>query len=177
MNTKKIYKNRGFTIVELLIVIAVIAILAAITSVTYVETQQEARDARRKSDLTIIENAMKAYKMENGDFVTIGSGCGSGGNGNGWYSSPYGAYGTIDDCLVNSGALATSIVDPSGTTACAASSVPCRTYMKYSCGEVTYLMASLESEPSMVDGPTNMTCGSGLTYDTSYGMNYVVKVE
>ena len=96
MNAKKIFKNRGFTIVELLIVIVVIAILASISSVAYVETQQEARDAQRKSDLTIIENAMKAYKMENGDFVTTGSGCGSGGNGQGWYNSPYGIYGTID---------------------------------------------------------------------------------
>ena len=177
MNAKKIFKNRGFTIVELLIVIVVISILAAITSVAYVETQQEARDARRKSDLTIIENAMKAYKMENGDFVTTSSGCGSGGNGNGWYNSAYSGFLSIDECLVNSGALATSVVDPSGTTGCASSSEPCRAYMKYSCGEVTYLMASLESEPSMMDGPTNVACGSGANYDTAYGMNYVVKVE
>ena len=42
---------KGFTIVELLIVIVVIAILAAITIVAFTGIQQRARDSAAKSDL------------------------------------------------------------------------------------------------------------------------------
>ena len=56
-------KTRGFTIVELLIVIVVIAILAAITVVAYNGIQQRANNARRDSDLTSYMKAMRAARI------------------------------------------------------------------------------------------------------------------
>ncbi|MGB4768441.1 MAG: prepilin-type N-terminal cleavage/methylation domain-containing protein [Candidatus Saccharimonas sp.] len=47
-------KQKGFTIVELLIVIVIIAILAAITIVAFNGVQQRARDAKRKQDVAQI---------------------------------------------------------------------------------------------------------------------------
>lgn len=61
-------KQRGFTIVELLIVIVVIGILAAITIVAYNGVQARARDNTRMSDLSTIRKALEMYKSENGQY-------------------------------------------------------------------------------------------------------------
>jgi type II secretion system protein G len=60
--------HRGFTIVELLIVIVVIAILAAISIVAYNGIQARARDSQRKSDLAVIAKAIKLYYIDNGTY-------------------------------------------------------------------------------------------------------------
>lgn len=61
-------RQKGFTIVELLIVIVVIGILAAITVVAYNGMQQRARDAKRASDAKNIVKALEAYKATNGNY-------------------------------------------------------------------------------------------------------------
>jgi prepilin-type N-terminal cleavage/methylation domain-containing protein len=61
---KTMKKERGFTIVELLIVIVIIAILAAITIVAYNGIQQRARDAGRQSDITNLSKALTAYSSD-----------------------------------------------------------------------------------------------------------------
>lgn len=60
--------KRGFTIVELLIVIVVIAILASITIVAYNGVQQRARDVRRVSDAQAIVQALEIYRLDNGQY-------------------------------------------------------------------------------------------------------------
>ena len=59
-------KQKGFTIVELLIVIVIIGILAAISIVAYNGVTQKARDDQRISDARNIVNAAAAYQSENG---------------------------------------------------------------------------------------------------------------
>jgi len=61
-------KDKGFTIVELLIVIVVIGILAAITIVAFNGIQQRGRDAQRKSDIASITKALELYYIDNGEF-------------------------------------------------------------------------------------------------------------
>ena len=56
---------RGFTLVELLIVIAVMGILTGIGLTSFTFTIQKSRDAKRKSDLTLISKAIVAWA---GDF-------------------------------------------------------------------------------------------------------------
>lgn len=57
--------KRGFTIVELLIVIVVIAILAAITIVAYSGIQNRANDVAVQSDLANIAKKYELYKVDN----------------------------------------------------------------------------------------------------------------
>lgn len=61
-------KDRGFTIVELLIVIVVIGVLAAITIVAYSQVQASARDSSRKSAVATIIKALDMYYTDNGRY-------------------------------------------------------------------------------------------------------------
>lgn len=61
-------RGRGFTIVELLIVIVVIGILAAITIVAYNGTQQRARAATVVSDLANASQQLKLDQVDTGSF-------------------------------------------------------------------------------------------------------------
>jgi len=69
----KMQDRKGFTIVELLIVIVVIAILAAITIVAYNGIQLRTRDTIRINDLKSIQKAVELYKAENGQYPIVGS--------------------------------------------------------------------------------------------------------
>jgi general secretion pathway protein G len=63
-------RQKGFTIVELLVVIVVIGILAAITVTAYNGVQGRARDAERISDLKNIADALEIYRVNNGAYPT-----------------------------------------------------------------------------------------------------------
>lgn len=65
-----INKSKGFTIVELLIVIVVIAILAAISIVAYTGVQSRANDSRRLQDIATIRKTLELYKAERGYYPT-----------------------------------------------------------------------------------------------------------
>lgn len=64
-------KSRGFTIVELLIVIVVIGILAALVIVTYNGIQQKARDTERKTDIKALQGHLEAYWADNAKYPTL----------------------------------------------------------------------------------------------------------
>lgn len=64
MTTRK--QEKGFTIVELLIVIVVIGILAAITIVAYNGIQARSRTTAVTADLRSIEKAMLLYRADHG---------------------------------------------------------------------------------------------------------------
>lgn len=60
--------NKGFTLVELAIVIVVIGILASIVVVAYTEARYRARDAQRVSDAKVIVDALKLYHVDKFDY-------------------------------------------------------------------------------------------------------------
>lgn len=59
-------RNRGFTIVELLIVIVVIGILALLVITTYSGIQAKARNSKRSSDVSTIQTQLEAFFQNSG---------------------------------------------------------------------------------------------------------------
>lgn len=172
-------RGKGFTIVELLIVIVVIAILAAISIVAYNGVQQNARDSQRKSDLAAIAKAIKLYAIDNATYVGSGSGCGAGGNGSGWMYGDYdgtGPWKSMNQCLIDGGYLTKALDDPQYVKDCDSASPPreCFRYMKYECSGGTWLYANLETMPHSTTD-TDSSCMT--TLDNDYGMNYSVRVN
>jgi prepilin-type N-terminal cleavage/methylation domain-containing protein len=66
------YKN-GFTLVELLVVIAVIGILVGITIVSYGNWRRQSATTSLKNDLSNAATAMENYRTFNNGYPTIGS--------------------------------------------------------------------------------------------------------
>lgn len=64
-------KSKGFTIVELLIVIVVIAILATLVIVTFTGIQQRARDSKRQTDVNAIDSHLEAFYADNGYYPSL----------------------------------------------------------------------------------------------------------
>src|SRR5665811_845873 len=67
--------QRGFTIVELLIVIVVIGILAAITIVAYNGIQRSARNAQTASAIEAYKKGLMAYVVINGAYPNYNAVC------------------------------------------------------------------------------------------------------
>jgi prepilin-type N-terminal cleavage/methylation domain-containing protein len=65
---KTMKKDRGFTIVELLIVIVVIGILAAITIVAYNGVQNRARTSAAESAANTVVKKAEAYNADEGSY-------------------------------------------------------------------------------------------------------------
>lgn len=72
MGKSKVF-NKGFTIVELLIVIVVIGILAAIVSVAYNGVQTKAKNSQTVNAVASWVKAMEMYKVDNGNYPTVNS--------------------------------------------------------------------------------------------------------
>jgi general secretion pathway protein G len=56
--------NEGFTLIELMIVMAIIGILATLAIPSYVSAIKHAREAVLKSDLQVMRNAIDSYTMD-----------------------------------------------------------------------------------------------------------------
>lgn len=63
--------KKGFTLVELLIVIAIIGVLASIVLVSMGSARAKARDAVRSSDLRQITSGMEMYYGDNNAYPTL----------------------------------------------------------------------------------------------------------
>lgn len=74
--TLKLRMQRGFTLLEVLLVVAVIAILAGIVIIAINPAKQlgDSRNAQRSSDVTTILNAVHQYSLDNnGTLPLVGS--------------------------------------------------------------------------------------------------------
>lgn len=61
-------KSRGFTLVELLVVISILGILASVGLVAFTSAQMRGRDAQRKSNLKEISSALELYYSDYGKY-------------------------------------------------------------------------------------------------------------
>lgn len=157
--------RKGFTIVELLIVIVVIGILAAITIVAYNGIQQRARDAQRATDIKTIAKALELYKVQTGNYpVPVGS-TGQGG----WeISVPTASNSDFLAILRTSGVISKVPVDPSNTGDMYAAGSKLYHYYRYPAGHAGcdvdrgpfYILAARTGESGSGSGIPPFTCGS-----------------
>ncbi len=56
--------QKGFSLIELLVVIGIISILSAIAVPNFMAARERARDAARKSDLKAFQSALELYKQD-----------------------------------------------------------------------------------------------------------------
>ena len=70
--------QKGFTLVELVVVIAIMGILAAILLANMASAAKRGRDVERQSDLRNLQNAIEAYRHRNGQYPATGCTVGDG---------------------------------------------------------------------------------------------------
>ena len=70
-------ERKGFTMIEVLIVVAIIGILTSILVANYNEARKNSRDKIRKSDLKSLQLAVELYKAQYGQYPA--QGCGTSG--------------------------------------------------------------------------------------------------
>jgi type II secretion system protein G len=61
-------KNKGFTLIELMVVIAIIGILASVVMASLNDARAGAQDSRRKLDLKSVKNSLEVYYTKNGRY-------------------------------------------------------------------------------------------------------------
>ncbi len=71
-HTKK--ANRGFTLIELMIVIVIIGILATLLVPKIMNAPDEAKRTAAKADIKTIESALKLYKLDTGSYPSTEQG-------------------------------------------------------------------------------------------------------
>jgi len=65
---RKIFFKPGFTLLELLVVMAILGILSTIGIGSFLSSQVKSRDAKRKSDLNNIVAALEMYYNDKGEY-------------------------------------------------------------------------------------------------------------
>ncbi|HEV7454643.1 MAG TPA: type II secretion system protein [Candidatus Saccharimonadales bacterium] len=147
--------QKGFTIVELLIVIVVIGILATLVIVTFTGIQQKARNSQRQTDINAVDSHVEAFYAQ------------------------YGYYPTLAD-LQSATFLSTylkgldpqALIDPKGSAIAAAATT---TAYGYVATGATGCVNTTVSDPTAASTTNNGCDGFTLTAKTEGGADYVKK--
>jgi len=122
-------KRRGFTLIELMVVLTVIGVLMGLALVSHQGARKSARDGKRKADLEQIRSALEMYRADKEEYPcgserdtckgTSGA-FGYNGLGQGWATNNddgtncYGSYPALENVLENNGYIADFPRDPVG---------------------------------------------------------------
>lgn len=92
--------QKGFTLVELMIVVAILALIAGVTVVLVINSLKDSRDSTRVQEIEAIAEALNYYALDNGNFPCESEG----------YNGMIGVGGSIDTVLEDY--MATVPADP-----------------------------------------------------------------
>jgi general secretion pathway protein G len=70
-------RQRAFTLIEVLVVVAILGILAAIVVPRIMDRPDEARRVAAKADIGALVAALKLYRLDNGNYPTTDQGLGA----------------------------------------------------------------------------------------------------
>src|SRR5689334_23086211 len=70
---KAMRKQEGFTLIELMIVVAIIGILAAIAIPNFLQYQMKSRQSEAKTNLQAIRTSQISFQGERGCFIGLGA--------------------------------------------------------------------------------------------------------
>ncbi len=157
---KRNNKRSGFTLIEILIVVAIIAILASAVLVGLGPTQQAGRDARRLSDIREVQNALELFYSKCGFYPGGTAATGACSTG---FSAPttWGSLATLLTTTANIG-VTTIPSDPSTN----------RSYeYAYNTGGTSYIIgAALENPNNSVFNGYTPPVTTGYTWTADTGM-------
>ena len=71
---KKNLNNRGFTLIELMVVIVILGILAGLIVPRIMSRPEEARQAKARIQIESLETALKLYRLDNGSYPSTEQG-------------------------------------------------------------------------------------------------------
>ena len=66
--------NRGFTLIELMVVIIILGVLAIYVGPKIMGRPEEAKQVKARVDISALETALKMYKLDNGIYPTTDQG-------------------------------------------------------------------------------------------------------
>ena len=135
--------QKGFTLVELLVVISIIGILMGLTIFGLQGAREGSRNATRKADLELIRSGLELYKSDCNQYPAN-------------LLSPLAGDDSTATCLSSNTYIESTPTDPND---------PSRTYRYYSNGVIYEICTSLESssEPSKECGGSS-NCGQTCNY-------------
>jgi len=155
-------KYYGFTLVEILIVIAIIGILTSIGLVTFNSSQIKSRDAKRKAHLQQISSALELYYNDKGQYPADDAsgnimGCGA---------------GAIAVCTWGTSAFSNTTTGTIYMTKLPADPHSYSYYYRRTATSSYQLYAHLENtqDKSILSTPPNLNCGTGAN-SCNYGVS------
>ncbi len=151
----------GFTLIELIVVMAIMGLLIAVTASSFQTSRIKGKDAKRKSDLKQIQNALEAYMNDHGKYPAATSGVITACGGSGTSTCAYGSAFTDENGTVY---MAQIPADPSSPTI-QYNYLVSSDYKQYQI--FAYLEDTLDSSIKVYAGkncPTN-------TYQCNYGVS------
>jgi general secretion pathway protein G len=65
---RRVFLSRGFSLIELLVVLAIVATLVAIVSPRYFHSVDKAKEAALKTNLAVMRDALDKFHTDNGQY-------------------------------------------------------------------------------------------------------------